>query len=133
MPAKKILIIDDEEQFCLYIKRGLESGNLLRVSIATSGKEGIEKAKELKPDLILLDISMPGMDGLDTLQSLKFDMKTSNIPVMMLTVINDDRSRIKAANLYIEKYFTKPIRIDKIETIIRDFFTAQHKDEHETD
>ena len=109
MDKKRILIIDDEEDFCKFVKLNLELGGDFEVGIATNGKKGVKLAKRLKPDLILLDILMPGMGGFDVLRNLKKDEDTVEIPVVMLSVKRDNASKLKAAQLYDELYVTKPI------------------------
>ena len=82
---KKILLIDDEEDFCFFVKSNLESRKEFRVITAAEGKEGIELAKREKPDLILLDIVMPEMTGSDVIEILSKDSQTKQIPVVFLT------------------------------------------------
>lgn len=109
MPKKRILIIDDEENFCRLVKKNLELMGNYEVAVATSGKQGLVIAKEGKPQLILLDILMAGMDGFEVLKRLKGDLITMEIPVVMLSAKSDMMSKIKAAQLYDEEYITKPI------------------------
>ena len=106
---KKILLIDDEEDFCYFFKENLEAISNYEVIVATKGKNGIRAALEEKPDLILLDIMMPGIDGFEVLKRLKSNEKTLNIPVIMLTAKNEDESKIKAAGLYCDDYIVKPV------------------------
>lgn len=123
MSKKKILIIDDEADFCKLVKRNLELIGDFEVAIAGDGNQGFNSAKKLKPDLILLDIMMPRMDGFKVLEKLKSDMNTIAIPVIMLTAKGDEASKVKAAQLYDEEYITKPIEAlelkTKIEEILR--------------
>lgn len=109
MGKKRILIIDDEEIFCKIVKRNLELMGDFEVNIATDGKGGIKLAKKAKPDLILLDIVMLGIDGFEVLKRLKKDNDTMTIPVVMLSAKGDEASKFRAAQLYDEKYITKPI------------------------
>lgn len=83
----EILIIDDEEDFCNLIKKNLEETGEFKVHIATSGRDGIELAKEVRPDLILLDILMPEMDGSDTCASIKKDDSIKDTPIIFLSAI----------------------------------------------
>ena len=119
---KKILIIDDEEDLTFFVKANLELSGKFEVLIANSGKEGIRMAKRYNPDLILLDIMMPGMDGFEVLKSLKKIDSTVAIPVVMLTAKDDDDSKIQAAGLYNEEYIVKPVRIDALKTKIEEVF-----------
>jgi len=120
--VKKILIIDDEEDLTFFVKANLELSGKFEVLIANSGKEGIRMAKRYNPDLILLDIMMPGMDGFEVLKSLKKIDSTVAIPVVMLTAKDDDDSKIQAAGLYNEEYIVKPVRIDALKTKIEEVF-----------
>jgi DNA-binding response OmpR family regulator len=103
------LIVDDEESFCKMVKRNLELKGDFVVEMATNGKRGIDLAKKLKPDLIVLDIMMPKMSGFEVLEKLKKDVDTITIPVIMLTAREDQESQIKAAQLYDDLYLIKPI------------------------
>jgi len=106
---KKILIIDDEEDFCYFAKKNLEAVSNYEIIIANKGKKGIQIARKEKPDLILLDIMMPGIDGFEVLKRLKGNEKTQNIPVIMLTAKDEDEAKIKASGLYCEDYIVKPV------------------------
>lgn len=130
MRVKRILIVDDEREFRELVKTQLELGGDLEVFTAANGKEGLAAARQVKPDLILLDIMMPGgMDGFDALRALKKDIKTLAIPVVMLTVMHDDASKIEATQLYDEDYITKPVKLkdlkDKIEDILGRFSRSE--------
>lgn len=123
MAKKKILIVDDEKRFCELVKMNLELDGGYEVDIAVTGREGIRLAQKEKPGLILLDICMPGMDGLAVLQKLKEDERTIQIPVVMLTAKDDEETKIKALQSYNELYITKPIETSalkiKIEEVLK--------------
>jgi len=123
MPKKRILIIDDELDFCRMIKMNLETKGDFNVDFATNSKKGVGLAKKLKPDLILLDIRMPNVDGFAVLKELKNSSQTMSIPVVMLTALADMDSQIQAAELYTEDYLTKPIDTQalklKIDEVLR--------------
>ena len=82
----KILIIDDEADFCYFIKQNLEAAGAFDVGTCSESSQGLENARQLRPDLILLDIMMPIKDGFTVLRELKADELTWTIPVIMLTV-----------------------------------------------
>ena len=86
MDKKRILIIDDEEDFREIVKKNLEISGEFLVDIAANGKDGIELAKKIKPDLILLDIIMPEMEGGEVFSRMKNDKDTEEIPIVFLTV-----------------------------------------------
>ena len=85
MDKKKILIIDDEENFCNLVKKNVEKTNEFEVYTATNGDDGIKLIKEVKPDLILLDIIMPGLDGGDVVSLIRSDESIKNTPIVFLT------------------------------------------------
>ena len=85
MDKKKVLIIDDEENFCKLAKKNIEQTGEFEVRIATNGEDGISLAREIKPDLILLDIIMPGMDGGDVVSLIRNDKNIKDTPIVFLT------------------------------------------------
>lgn len=108
MPAagKKILLIDDEMDLASIAKERLEAAGYI-VLWASNGYEGIKTAVKENPDLILLDILMPKMDGFETLQALKGDMQTWGIPVVMLSIKTESDALFKARELGAADYFIK--------------------------
>jgi DNA-binding response OmpR family regulator len=106
---KKILIIDDEKDFCYFVKKNLEAISNYEIITANKGKKGIQIARKEKPDLILLDIMMPGIDGFEVLKRLKGNKKTQRIPIIMFTSKDEDEAKIKASGLYCDDYIVKPV------------------------
>jgi CheY-like chemotaxis protein len=89
VPQKSILIIDDEEMIQVVLRACLEDLAGWNVSLASSGREGLEIATTAKPDAIMLDVMMPGMDGIQFLQRLRAASSTRDIPVILLTAKSD--------------------------------------------
>lgn len=118
MRKKRLLIIDDEFYFCKLVKLNLELTGEFEVYIATNGKQGLSLAKKIKPDLILLDILMPVMNGFEVLEKLRKDKSTMEITVIMLTAKTDDESKIRAAKLYSEDYIVKTKEIGDLRASI---------------
>lgn len=116
---KKILMIDDEKEFCMVVKKNLEIKGDYTVEIATDGRSGISAAVHHKPDLILLDIIMPGMGGFDVLRELKNKQETTSIPVIMLTGVGGEAAREKALGMYDEDYIVKPVSLPDLNAKIR--------------
>ncbi|MDD4894368.1 MAG: response regulator [Candidatus Omnitrophica bacterium] len=87
MNKKKILIIDDEENFCNLVKKNIEKTGEFEVYTATNGNTGIRLVRELKPDLVLLDIVMPDVDGGDVVSMIRDDKSIQDTPVVFLTAI----------------------------------------------
>jgi DNA-binding response OmpR family regulator len=106
MEKIKILIVDDEESVLKMYKIAFDQSGFEPI-LASSGTKGIEIAKAQNPKLILLDILMPEINGLDVLKELKQDEKTKNIPVYLLTNLQKGDVTEKAMNLGAEKYFMK--------------------------
>lgn len=117
-----ILMIDDEKDFGFFVKSTLELTNKFRVLLATEGKLGVKVARRKNPDLILLDIMMPKMNGFEVLKALKEDPTTASTPIVMLTARDDEESMLKAVEWYAVHYIVKPIEMDylavEIETIL---------------
>ena len=112
----KILIVDDEAGVVDVMGAILEHQGFSAES-ASDGVEGLEKARKLSPDLVLLDISMPRMDGFETCRLLKSDSATMGIPVVMFTSNKDRESRINALNAGANDFLSKPV--DGTELIVR--------------
>ena len=106
-PQKKVLIIDDEEGMCKALYSLLVPHNY-KVFLAFNGRMGLESFKELKPDIVLLDLNMPDIDGLEVLKIIR---KTSNVPVIIITAHPEDVSEIHVADLKIEGYIEKPLNL----------------------
>ena len=92
------------------------------MAVCLDAKQGLNLAGKIAPDLILLDIMMPRIDGLGVLSRLKKNDKTSNIPVIILSSKDDDEAKMQASELYNEDYITKPFEpqtlIDKVISVL---------------
>ncbi len=110
---RTVLIIEDEKLIIVSTQMVLESVGF-QVESATDGEEGIKKAKEVRPDLILLDIMMPGIDGWETLKRLKRDPDTQAIPVVIFTAREHARGHQKSAEMGAAGYFRKPFEPDEL-------------------
>ena len=118
---KKILIIDDEFDFVESLQISLEQENYECLT-AHEGKKGLQLAREWKPDLIILDIMLPGMDGYKVCRALKFDVRLKKIPTIMLTVKARTEDGVmgeaSGADYYITKPFSQEKLIAKIEELL---------------
>lgn len=115
---KKIIVIDDETEILLVVQSRLKA-NGYDVVTCENGVEGLQKIQEDHPNLILLDITMPGMDGFQVLSQLKKDPETSKIPVIMLTARGESRSILKAQDLKASDYLIKPFASDELLAVIK--------------
>ncbi len=127
MGSRKILIVDDEKDLCAMLKVNLEQLSGYEVVTASDGREGLKAARERQPDLILLDIMMPGISGLEVLRRLKGDPKTLSIPVVMLSAVKDEESKQEAGRLYDEDYIEKPVRLDTLRSKIEEVLSRLGK------
>jgi DNA-binding response OmpR family regulator len=115
---KRILLIDDEKDFCSFTKNNLEATGNFVVTICFDSSDAVDLAKRLSPDLILLDVLMPGISGPDIAAALREDIATKNIPVVFLTAIITDRET-KGGNVISGWPFVpKPVKINELIAVI---------------
>lgn len=110
---RTVLIIEDEKLIIVSTQMVLEAAGF-RVESATNGEDGIGKAKTCNPDLILLDIMMPGIDGWETLTRLKRDAATAHVPVVIFTAREHSRGHQRSTDLGAADYFRKPFEPDEL-------------------
>jgi two-component system, OmpR family, KDP operon response regulator KdpE len=115
MSAANILVVDDEPQ----IRRVLRTTLTFRgytISEASSGAEALELVRKLKPDLVLLDVNLPGMSGVETCREIR---RSSDAPIIMLTVRNAERDKVIALDAGADDYVTKPFGIEELLARVR--------------
>jgi len=123
-----ILIVDDEASFREIFSTKLKAVGF-NVETAEDGTEGIKKAKELKPDLVLMDVEMPGISGVDAMIKLKEDPKTEELKILFLTALGDPRAEIQEINRRLSKemgaigYLKKTDDLNQLVDYIRNFLT----------
>jgi two-component system sensor histidine kinase/response regulator len=113
--AKKIMAVDDENDVLLVIKTALQ-GEGFKVVTASSGPEALEKIPVEQPDLVILDIMMPGMSGFEVLEKLKADGATARIPVIMLTGLSERGKIREALASGTDYYIVKPFEFEELLT-----------------
>jgi two-component system, OmpR family, alkaline phosphatase synthesis response regulator PhoP len=122
MPKESILVVEDEEDILELVKYNLAKEGY-RVSGAASGEVGLKNARSSLPDLIVLDLMLPGIDGLEVCKILKNDSKTQHIPVIMLTAKSEDSDIITGLEIgaddYLAKPFTPKVLIARVRTVLR--------------
>lgn len=120
--AAKILLVDDEKEFVDMIKMRLEAKNYAVIT-AYDGIEALNKTRELRPDLIILDIMLPNLDGYQVCRMIKFDKTFGEIPIILLTALDQEKDRKLGEQVRADAYITKPFEpeelVEKIAVLLR--------------
>ena len=110
---EKILIVDDEQDIVESLKFVLETSNYT-CYCAYNGEDGLRMAKEIMPDLIILDVMMPKINGYKISRLLKFDNKYKDIPILMLTARSQEEDKLIGEETGVDEYLTKPFDLDVV-------------------
>lgn len=131
MAKEKILVVDDEEDILTLVGYNLEK-NGYRVDCVTTGEAALEAIRTGRPDLVILDLMLPGIDGLDICRILKSDAKTSHIPIIMLTARGDEADIVTGLELGADDYVTKPfsprVLLARLKAVFRRGREVEHLD-----
>ena len=119
---KKILIADDEESILRIVSFRLEKKGY-EIIKATNGKEALDLMRENKPDLVLLDLAMPVMDGYEVCKAIKTDEALKNIPVIFLTVSREEKVKERADRYCADGYIMKPFDSEDLEKKVKKFIS----------
>ena len=128
--ATSVLVIDDEAPIRLLCRVNLEAEGM-DVSEAPDGPSGLELAQEARPDAILLDVMMPGLDGWGVAEALLRDERTDMIPIIFLTARADLRDRARGLDLGGLDYITKPFNPVELASLVRSVLEAVENGERE--
>ena len=120
MNKKRILIVDDEPDLVETLKIRLRQENYECLT-ANDGHNGFELARTERPDLVILDIMLPGMDGYKVARLLKFQKELKNIPIIMLSARDRDEDRLMGEQTGANSYIAKPFSMDKLVTTVKGF------------
>jgi CheY-like chemotaxis protein len=119
MTKKKILVVDDEEGMTRMLKRNLEATNRYDVRTENSSSKAVTAAFEFLPDLILMDMMMPGMDGGEVAATLKQDKRLSQIPIVFLTaIVKKEEAEPTGSKIGGLTFLAKPVKLDDLITCI---------------
>ncbi len=113
----RVLLVDDTRTLLSLIQVYL-MGWHLEFHEAKDGLEGLSKAKELKPALVVTDVRMPGMDGFELCAAIRADAELHDLPVVLLTSLNDETSRKKGRLVGASAFLTKPVSVDELRQIV---------------
>ena len=125
-PAGKILIVDDEPDILAIISYNLKNAGY-ETFVATDGQEAKEKARAYRPHLIILDIMMPGKNGMEVCRELKADPAFQDTMILFLTALNDDAHEMEGLNLGADDYVTKPIKPNLLISRVNALFRRMKK------
>ncbi len=114
MIEKKVMLIDDEKDFRLLVKINLERTGKYDVLALPSAKDILSQVYNFKPDIILIDIIMPEVGGLDACEILSKDPLAKNIPILILSVLDKDIDKERAYKTGIVDYLTKPVELEQL-------------------
>jgi DNA-binding response OmpR family regulator len=121
-----ILVVDDEPDVVEIVRFRLERDGHTIVS-AADGPTGLVTAFTRSPDLVILDVMMPGIDGFEVLRRMKNDPRTAHTPVIMLTAKADFSSVAQGWNMDVDNYVTKPFEVDELSNIVKNVLTYRGK------
>ena len=119
----QVLIVDDSPTEA-HVLKGMLEKNGYEIEIAESGAEGIERAKAFKPDLVLMDVVMPGLNGFQATRQLTKDPETSDIPVIIVTTKDQETDRVWGLRQGARDFLTKPVSEQKLMEKINAVLTA---------
>lgn len=121
MDKKKILVVEDNMDNYELMRVILEHGGY-DVFLAMNGRDGVDAARLQKPDLILMDLGLPEMDGWDAAEKIKSDAATKDIPLYAITAHTLPRDRFRALQAGCDGYFTKPLHVESFLAEVKDVF-----------
>jgi signal transduction histidine kinase/ligand-binding sensor domain-containing protein/DNA-binding response OmpR family regulator len=120
-----VLVVEDDVEMCFYLQKILEKE--YKVELAKDGYEGLERARKLSPDLVVTDVMMPGMNGIEMTEKLKDEFSTCHIPVIMLTSRSSVESQVEGLKTGAEAYVPKPFSTDVLLSYIQSLLRQRKK------
>ncbi len=127
MSKEKILVIEDEEDIANLVKTALE-GEGFEVTVGHSGEEGMEKIHSTPPDLLVLDLGLPGMSGYQVCQKVRDDVSLAHIPIIMLTAKGSTSDKVIGLSYAPDDYITKPFQNEELVARVRTHLTRTASD-----
>jgi DNA-binding response OmpR family regulator len=112
-PKGRVLVVDDEPDLVRVLEFGLKASGYT-VEVASDGQEGLKKAREIKPDVILLDLMLPKLDGYKVCRLLKFDDRFKHIPIIILSARTQEGDQTLALEMGANRFVTKPYDFSEI-------------------
>ena len=121
---KKILIVDDEQDIVESLKFVLEGCSYM-CYCAYNGEDGLKLAREIMPDLIILDVMMPRINGYKISRLLKFDKKYKDIPILMVTARSQEEDKLIGEETGADEYITKPFDLDDVIKVVQKYLEKE--------
>lgn len=125
-PVQRLLVVDDEMAITNVIRLGMEHAGFT-VSCAAEGYHALDMAQRLKPDLVILDVMLPDLDGFEICRRLRENQATSNIPILMLTAKDDVKDRVQGLDIGADDYVTKPFDLAELVARVRALLRRQRR------
>ena len=122
---KKILLVDDEQDIVETLKFVLESEGYT-CFCAYNGEDGLKLAKEIIPDLMVLDVMMPKINGFKISRLLKYDAKYKNIPILMVTARSQEEDKLIGEETGADEYITKPFDLDEVVKTVQKYLNTEN-------
>ncbi|HEY6221494.1 MAG TPA: response regulator [Candidatus Eisenbacteria bacterium] len=122
-PRGRVLVVDDEPDLVRILQFGLQSAGYV-VESASDGQEGLKKAREVRPDIILLDLMLPKLDGYKICRLLKFDERFKQIPIIILSARTQEGDQALALEMGANRFVTKPYNFSEILTHVEELLKA---------
>jgi DNA-binding response OmpR family regulator len=130
---KRILVIEDDPDIALSVKYNLERDGDFEVTVVHDGVEGIRETTSRPPDLILLDLNLPGLDGLEVCRRIRGDAATAAIPIIMLTARVEESDTIRGLELGADDYVTKPFSVKELVARVRAVIRRSERPQQDAD
>jgi DNA-binding response OmpR family regulator len=115
----RVLIIEDDPDIALSLRYSLEKSGEFAVSVARDGELGLERTLAHPPDLVLLDLNLPGIDGVEVCRRLRRERSTMSVPIIMLTARVEESDRVSGLDLGADDYITKPFSVKEVVARVR--------------
>ena len=131
METKKILVVEDDDIVARTVERCLRRGDF-KITLANSGVEGLQTARRMLPDLVVLDVIMPGMDGYTVCREMRADPLLKNVPILFLTAKAKDEDKITGLTAGADDYLSKPFNLDELLLRVRAILRRTTRDLNDT-